>query len=187
MRQESPNEDIAEMNTSKASLKHTTRRKARTFLQRTFIRWFEERRHAFDVPVHLGRRTDRTLRIVVEGAPPALDFVLQMDGPQVFVNLKGQSWDWILWGEICPKKVPGGYICTLDEEPCTVYLSRESIWRDHCFEPFLDWFNTVYATSTWLACYGDPEERGTWARLSAVAAQNENAEGAVAVFKLPQT
>lgn len=84
------------------------RRKARTFLQHTFIQWFEDRKHAFAVPAHLGRRTDRTLRIILEGAPSALDIVLMHDGPQVFVNLNGDVFDWILWGEISPKKFPMG-------------------------------------------------------------------------------
>ncbi len=142
-------------------------RKARTFVQRTFIRWFDERRAGFAVPVRLGRRTDRQLQLVVTGAPSAMDFVLMSDGPQVFVNLQGRCWDWIHWGEIAPEKSPGGYTCVLDEErPRKIYPTRETIWREHCFEEFLTWFNTVYATSTWLACYGGKGGGSTWAQLS---------------------
>lgn len=49
-----------------------------------------------------------------------------------------------------------------------------------------EWHDATRALSS-RGLDGDPEERGTWARLSAVAVQDENAEGAVAVFKLPQT
>lgn len=70
-----------------------SRRKARTFLQRIFIRWFEECKHAFDVSIRLGRRTDRTLRLAVAGAPLALDFVPRYDGPQVLVNQNGTCLD----------------------------------------------------------------------------------------------
>lgn len=158
------------------------RRKARPFIQRTFIHWFQDRRDAFAIAVRLGRRTDRSLQLIVEGAPSALDFVLMQDGPQVFVNLNSQNWDWILWGEIIPKGVPGGYVCKLDKKPHTVYPTREAIRRAHCFEEFLTWFNTVYAASTWLACYGT--NGATWARLSAQEPPDESPSGAIAVFYL---
>ena len=66
-----------------------------------------------------------------------------------------------------------------------MYPTRAAIWREHCFENFLTWVNTVYAKSTWLACYGSEEEGWRWARLSAQAPPGETPSGAAAVFYLP--
>jgi hypothetical protein len=46
-----------------------------------------------------------------------------------------------------------------------VYPSREALWRDHLFEPFLDWCNGVLANAQWLALHRTTGGGATWAKL----------------------
>jgi hypothetical protein len=51
----------------------------------------------------------------------------------------------------------------LCENTCTTWPTREALWQDQLFEPFLKWVNERLAPATWLRLYGT--KGGTWAKL----------------------
>jgi len=66
--------------------------------------------------------------------------------------------------ESLPEAVSDGYICRLcaSDERIT-YPSREALWIDQDFEPFLEWVNTELTPTRWLALY--EANSSTWAEL----------------------
>ncbi len=51
-------------------------------------------------------------------------------------------WDMLTCLESYPKRVPGGYVCT-ECDPATraTFSTREALWADELFEPFMTWAN----------------------------------------------
>ena len=64
----------------------------------------------------------------------------------------------------CPEPVPGGYRCRLNLDFVEIWPTREAVWRNNLFEPFLWWVNNKLAQSCKLSLYGRPGE-STWALL----------------------
>jgi hypothetical protein len=106
-----------------------------------------------------------------EGINSALGTVLIFDETDAFVELdvfvdyEGQNWDLILELQCEPVGVAGGYVCDMCEpEDRNVFPTREALWRDHLFEPFLEWINEKLAKADVIGLYGAPG-RMTSARL----------------------
>lgn len=65
----------------------------------------------------------------------------------------------------CPKRAPGCFVCGLCQA-CQRALvqTRQALWADHLFEPFLCWVNDTLAPSRWLELIGT-DDSSTTARL----------------------
>jgi hypothetical protein len=46
-----------------------------------------------------------------------------------------------------------------------IFPSREALWTDHLFEPFLKWVNEKLAPARWLGIFRMSDEGATWAEL----------------------
>jgi hypothetical protein len=46
-----------------------------------------------------------------------------------------------------------------------LYPSREALWRDHTFEPFLEWVNDKLVKAKWIGLYATENKGCTWGKL----------------------
>lgn len=127
---------------------------ARPRIQRCFLAWAEEVRPRLAFPLRRLSRTDRALNCTLDGVPAALTVVLA-DDIMVWVEWEGEGWDAIFWNFVDVGSVPGGRTCTAcppDERQ--VWPDREALWREHLFEPLLEWINGPFAQADDVALYG---------------------------------
>ena len=97
---------------------------------------------------------------------PIIEVVLTTWQLSVVVNWQGECWDCLVDFEAMPRKTPVGYECQLcPTEPLQSWSSREALWRDHVFEPFLAWVSTELASARWLGLYQTEEGGLRWAVL----------------------
>ena len=141
-------------------------RKARRRLHRTFFRWLHDNQSRFVTPqFRIIKRTDRFLAFTIPGLNPALSFGLSTWELGVHVEWQNTWWDALVFFESWPEAVSEGYICTLCEpNERTTYPSREALWINDDFEPFLAWVNAELTPTRQLALYGKPNH-STWAEL----------------------
>lgn len=135
----------------------------RPAIQRVFCQWHEEMRGLFLLPLRLVSRTDRKFEMTFKGANQ-LAISLTKNELNVGVFWQGMIWDILLSLEYSPMHVRSGYQCLLclDEER-RIYPTLEALWRDHIFEPFLEWTNSKLAMADHIAVF---EMNGsTWATL----------------------
>lgn len=123
-------------------------------IQRAFLRWLRANASRFSVPVKVIRRTHRCIDIGLENLNPCVNVFLTWE-IGVEVSWQGECWDFLTFFEAAPEKTPQGYVCKMCEpEARTLYPSREALWTDHLFEPFLAWINDELVPARWLALYG---------------------------------
>lgn len=137
-------------------------KRPRPAFQRFFISWYEEKRSLFPLPLRLLRRTDSRIEMAFKGIE-SLVVSLTRDELEVHVFWQGQLWDIIMWLDASTILVPGGYQCIYCEERRT-FWSREDLWRDHLFEPFLEWVTFDLSKADHVAIYNNMDGCG-WARL----------------------
>jgi len=155
-------------------------------IQRAFVRWFRENRARFAVPVRLTKITARGIELNFPSHPDCLSVWLSRSELDVFVEWKGDCWDMLISLDCAPEPVPGGYRCALCTESVTIWPTREALWCDHLFEPFLTWVNERLAPACWLSLYslhGRPDDT-TWAALTDQR-KPSLADHLVAEFPLP--
>jgi hypothetical protein len=82
-----------------------------------------------------------------------------------------------------PVRTANGYICRecLPEEG-NAFSSREALWKNHLFEPLLEWINDELATAKALGIYATSDRSGTWAKLLGTG---ENPESDCLIAKVP--
>jgi hypothetical protein len=115
-------------------------------------------------PLRLVRRTDHWLELSFVEVP-VLSVSLLPHEINIAANLVGECWDFLLSFDAFPAKTAAGYICRECPSECqTVFASRDALWRDHLFEPLLDWINTKLAAADAIGFYGRAGH-STWARL----------------------
>lgn len=142
---------------------------SRDCIQRAFLRWINENRSHFKVPIQLAEVSAKGAKFHFHNYPDCLTVWLANDALRVAVDWKGKPWDVIFDMDLYPRQTPDGFKCTLceaeDGEPATLFPTREALWQDHLFDPFLKWVNKKLASARWLriSCIND---RGcTWAEL----------------------
>lgn len=138
------------------------KRQARPRIQRAFLRWFQENRFRFNVQIELSQITDKGIRLRFPAYPDVLSVWLSRWDLSVCVDWQGEFWDMLISLDAIPEASPAGYRCTLCENGST-WSSREALWRDHLFEPFLEWVNQRLAAATWLRLYRTREGGSSWA------------------------
>jgi len=139
------------------------KRQARPRIQRAFLRWFQENRCRFNVRIELSQITDKGIRLRFPEYPDVLSVWLSRWDLSVCVDWQGESWDMLISLDAIPEASPSGYRCTLCENAASTWSSREALWRDHLFEPFLEWANQRLAAATWLRLYRMREGGSSWA------------------------
>ena len=120
-------------------------------IQRAFLSWLKANRDRFVIPLRLGRRTDRCLDIHFVGIASQISAYLSRSELGIAVEWQGQCWDLLACFESVPVRHGDSYVCELCIDKGHVsFPSREAIWRDHLFEPFLEWVNQRLAQAHWL-------------------------------------
>lgn len=147
------------------SIKHLPRPR----IQRAFVRWFNENYTCFMVPILISKITAKGVELHFHNYPDCLSVWLSSDEISVHVEWQGEYWDALFDMDLYPCHTPDGYKCEFcvsdNGESATLFPSREALWQDHLFVPFLKWVNEKLAPARWLqvSCTGD---RGaTWAQL----------------------
>jgi hypothetical protein len=84
----------------------------------------------------------------------------------ISVDWQGENWDYLDCFDFCPKAVLGGYVCHMCyPEAQKLYPSCEALWRDHTFEPFLEWVNGKLVKAKWIGLYATEDRGCTWGKL----------------------
>lgn len=157
-------------------VKHLRIPKARRRIQRTFLKWFAKSRSRFTMPPHIVSRTERMIVLTFPQLTALRVWVDSSIAISIWVEWGG-SQDWIGDFECIPKKAgDGAYDCELCRdynnrfepgrpELVEKYPTRQSLWINHSFEPFLEWCNKDLASSHWLALFKHGEDEWCEARL----------------------
>ena len=134
-------------------------------LHNSFIQWYAANEDKFAIKLELLKPTDACLDVGFRAINAILTAHLVEDEVSVAVMSQGTFWDTILHLDALPKRVPGGYVCDFcEEEYRRIFPSLEALWRDHLFEPFLEWVNDELAKAVAICISGTPDWVG-WARL----------------------
>lgn len=143
--------------------------KVRPRIQRAFIKWLQENKHRFNVPVKIARRTDQAIELVFAGLHPAFLVCLNSSGIKICVYWQGVTWDILYSIDVEPSGIAGGYHCKwVYPEYQQLYISREALWVNELFEPFLKLVNEKLATAKWLALYLLSPCSSSWAKLHTI-------------------
>lgn len=124
-------------------------------LQRAFLDWLRANRRRFAVTPRIHARTDRWIRITFDGITPMIAAYVGRDGIGdgigVDVERGGEWFDRLADLDVALRRRRDGYFCAMcetAERKC--FPTREALWVDHLFEPFLGWVNERLAPARWL-------------------------------------
>ncbi len=137
--------------------------KVRRTIHRDFIRWYTQHASEFEVPLKFLKRTDTALDMSFEGLNDLVVISLNSNNHEigVYLQLDGDWLNSLIFFESYPKKVTDGYICSLClPEAKKLYTSREAIWLDHLYEPFLNWVNEILIPAQWIIIQGSLSKDG---------------------------
>lgn len=141
--------------------------KARPRIQRAFFRWLAGNKQRFVIPIRIIRRMDHQIEVHFVRLNPIISISLSNE-VWVCVKWKNEIWDCLCNFEAVPLRVNNGYVCKLcNPEMREVFPNREALWRNHLFEPFLEWINTKLAQASYIGLYSTDGtgKGGTWAEL----------------------
>lgn len=141
-------------------------RHVRPRIQRAFLRWFENNRARFAIQPLVVRRTDRRVRFLFAGITPLISATLSRDNIHVEVAHDGTFMDTLFDSDLFTRRDQYGYFCALcDWQSGENHRTRESLWINHAFEPFLRWVNDVLAPARWLRLLNVDNGAASSARL----------------------
>lgn len=113
-------------------------RSIRPRLQPAFLDWLRANRQRFAVAPRVHTRTDRWIRITFAGITPIIAAYVSRDGVGVDVERGGEQFDRLTDLDVALQRGRDGYFCDLCEAAERQYFpTREALWIDHLFEPFL--------------------------------------------------
>lgn len=143
--------------------KHLPRRR----IQRAFVCWFRENHGRFKTSVRVARISAGLVELHFPEHPDCLSACLSSYDLNVYVTWQGEYWDMLSSLEASPFHTAEGWKCRQcvieNSDSAKLFPSRESLWRDHLFEPFLRWVNEVLAPARWLRV--SRTKGATWAEL----------------------
>lgn len=155
--------------------------KVRRPIQKAFLCWYQENATRFKVPLRFARRTDNCLEFTFPGLHPFLSIALTHE-IGVHVTKRDVWWDALIFFEVYPKRIGTQFQCSLCiHEARKNYATRNALWCDHLFEPFLEWVNDTLVPARWLGIYGFLDEGWTWARLLEVSRDKQEDESPTSV------
>jgi hypothetical protein len=138
-------------------------------IQRAFLRWFNENRTRFKVPIHLAGISAKGAKFHFRNCPDCISIWLANDELCVHVEWQGEPWDVLFETDLYPCQTPDGFKCTLCEpdegKSAAFYPTREALWQDHNFARFLKWVNEKFASARWLRISCINDRGSTWAEL----------------------
>ena len=138
--------------------------------QRAFVSWLAENYPRFAVSVRINRITATSVTLIFPDYPACLTVSLCSHSLNVVVDWQGLNWDMLISLDAYIARTVNGYQCQLcivdDTESPQLFPSREALWIDHLYEPFLKWVNEELASARWLEISGFSDGGATWAHLA---------------------
>jgi len=125
-------------------------------IQRSFMQWWKQNRQRFDVQVHILTVSHVGIRLKFAKDYGCIFARLSQDDLSVIVEVEGLFWDMLLSLDVCPVRSLNGYSCALCEQSDQIWPTRDALWVDHLFEPFLEWVNARLAKSCGIKLTGKP-------------------------------
>lgn len=145
------------------------KRLPRPQIQRCFMRWLKENNARFEVPLILTKITAKGVELHFQNYPDCLSVWLSHKEINVHVQWQGEWWDMLISLDAWSYHTSGGYKCNCcwDDrgKSATIFPSREALWTDHLFDPFLKWVNEYLAPARWLRISSTGGRGITWAAL----------------------
>lgn len=122
-----------------------------TQFHNAFFQWLNINQSRFATPAFEIVGGHRVVRPNMPGLHKALHFALYSRGIAMSYDWQGVHWT-LKTFEAFPVSTDGGYVDGLCLDACPkVYPSRESLWAEQVFEPFLSWVNRELTPPRWLA------------------------------------
>jgi len=123
-------------------------------IQRAFLAWLDESAPRLKQRIMLRRRTDRLICFEFDVGAPLLHGWLDRHEIGIAVGDDHTTWDLILVLEAVPERTGAGVVCIqCARNEQRVFSSREELWRDHLFEPLLQWVNETLAPAVAIALF----------------------------------
>jgi len=121
-------------------------------VQRWFLTWLDQNQSRFLLTPHSMRRTSSHLDLSLGAVTDRIEIVLHNDGITVAVMWQGECFDRLQDFDIDPQHSPRGHFSTLVmPEYQEYYSTKDALWCNEVFEPFLAWTNERLAPANWLA------------------------------------
>jgi hypothetical protein len=122
-----------------------------------FLNWLKENRSRFSFQPRVVRCRKHIVDFEMQGTTNALKFSFisrSCSGISVAAMWHGECLDIIGDFDVAEERSDKGWMCRYDEpEDRQYWQTREQLWIEHCFEPFLKWCNNELATARWLELY----------------------------------
>lgn len=140
------------------------RTKFRRAAFRAFQTWYRDNCQRFAMPLRLVDRTDRQIRLAVEGIPASLmTFSLVchagrrqwLEGAAYFYH-GGECVDSLGWWDAYPVRQEKAVICAecaREGRADKTFANVDALWRDHIFEALLSIINSNLATLAFIDVY----------------------------------
>jgi hypothetical protein len=114
----------------------------------------------------LKEHSDTHLTFGIVGVTDAMDIIVSPYDIGVSAWHEGVHWDFVTDFFADPEEVPGGYVCSCcKDRSLEVFSTREALWAELLFRPFLEWFREDLARAEHLVFYGSSDYGFTAARL----------------------
>jgi hypothetical protein len=138
-------------------------------IQHSFFRWYRKNRTRFLIPFRISKISADYVKMYFQNYPDCLSVSLSRNAIGVYVEWQGEPWDELIDYDASPFPTSGGYKCKQcvyeNGDSATLFSSREEMWLDHVFNPFLNWVNTVLAPARWLRISSVGDGGATWAKV----------------------
>jgi len=135
-------------------------------MEQAFVKWLAAARSRLEIAVEVRARDRRQIELSFIGINSAIGASLTIRQLNIFVEWEGQNWDTLLSLDVWPGLAVGGYICEhCRPEQRTTFPALEALWRDHLFEPLLEWTNGKLSAADAVGLYGSSSKGWTYAKL----------------------
>jgi hypothetical protein len=137
-------------------------------VHQALVDWLDTARSRLAIAVELRARAGGHIELSFVGINPAIGALLTSRELSVFVEWEERNWDLFLSLDVMPRRTASGYICEhCKPEQRTIFPDLEALWRDHLFEPFLQWVNANLVAADAVGLYGSSSSGWTSAELLA--------------------
>jgi len=126
--------------------------------------WWVKSRRRFSVPLHIECVTHREILLRLDFHDERLLASICENDLSVVCEIDGTCWDMLLSLDAYPVSTMGGFYCSMCEPTEKIWPTREALWTDHLFEPFLGWVNERLAVASRIE-RGSTAGGSTWAEL----------------------
>ena len=127
-----------------------------------FQEWLDEKQDQFPGKVSL-RKTKHGLSLKISNVAPELYFSIKGSdgGIVVWARYRGIAWDILFDTDLVEKRRGNRLYCALCVSPRKLYASEVKFYREHDFEPFLEWINENIAPRKMLYFFGKMNSWGS--------------------------